>query len=315
MKKLIIFLVCSTVLALSGCANEQRTREYVQTGTESVNQISKSIIGAKRAELAEDPGILDAYEKDIDDVMAQQRTLFAKLKEEIEEEKRQREALVSALGSIAIEALPAGSSAIQVAKAVGFKIDTAADKAIETANAKTEGVEMTANDNKEKIAALTGTTDGIARNIGNIEDKLDKIDVEVGELKKDKITKDIDLALAKKALESLDPAIQDKLRNVPENVIVELTKLKADDAAFREKFQRELQLTDEQMESLKGLTTDKLIALLVATGAATGAGGLTGKAWGRASGREAAKTGPSRGAEDIDVLRKEIARVERKIPK
>ena len=140
MKKLIIYLVCAAAIALSGCANEQRTREYVQTGTESVNQISKSIIGAKRAELADDPAILDAYEKDIDDVMAQQRTLFAQLKEEIDEEKRQREALVTALGSIAIEALPAGSSALQVAKAIGFKIDTAADKKIEAANEKTKEV-------------------------------------------------------------------------------------------------------------------------------------------------------------------------------
>jgi len=308
MKKLIIYLVCSAALALSGCASEQHTREYVQTGTESVNQISRSIIGAKRAELADDPAILDAYEKDIDNVIAQQRTLFAQLKEEIDEEKRQREALVSALGSIAIEALPAGSSAIQVAKALGFKIDTAADKAIDAANAKTKEVETTANENKKEIAALAGTTDRITKDIENFGGKLDKMDTDIGELKKGKITTDMDLVLAKKTLESLDPAIQDKLRNVPENLIVELTKLKADDGAFRERFQRELQLTDEQLESLKGLTTDKLIALLVAVGAATGTGGLTGRAWGKASGKEAgSKEASLLGAKTLEELEKALA--------
>ncbi len=291
MKKLIIYLVCSAVLALSGCANEQRTRQYVQTGTESVNQISKSIIGAKRAELADDPGILDTYENDIDDVIAQQRTIFATLKKEIEEEKRQREAIVSALASIAIEALPAGSSALQVAKAVGFKIDTAADKAIEAANAKTEEVEVTANNNKEEIATLAGTTDEITKDMGGLEEKLDKMDVEIVELKKGKITSDQDLVLAKKTLESLDPAIQDKLRNVPENLIVELTKLKADDTAFREKLQRELQLTDEQLKAMEGWSTEDIMAFIIAATGTIGVGGVAG--------RRLAGTGKSRGADEL----------------
>lgn len=307
MKKSIIFLVCSVILALSGCASEQHTREYVQTGTESVNQISKSIIGAKRAELADDPAILDAYEKDIDDVITQQRTLFAKLKEEIDEEKRQREALVSALGSIAIEALPAGSSALQVAKALGLKIDTAADKAIAAANEKTKEVEMTANENKKEITTLTGTTEGITKDIENFGEKLDKMDVEVGELKKGKITTDQDLVLAKKTLESLDPAMQEKLRNIPENVVVELTQLKADDAAFRERFQRELQLNDEQIKAMEGWSTEDIMALVLAATGAAGAGGLTGRAWGRASGKEAASTEVSHGAKKLEELEKALA--------
>lgn len=300
MKKLIIILVCAAALALSGCANEQRTREYVQTGTESVNQISKSIIGAKRAELANDPAILDAYEKDIDDVIAQQRTLFDKLKEEIEEEKRQREAIVTALGSIAIEALPAGSSALQVAKALGFKIDNAADKAIEAANAKTKEVEITTNENKKEIAALTVTTGGIAKDIENFEGKLDKMDVEIGELKKGKTTTDQDLVLAKKTLESLDPATQERLRNVPENLIVELTKLKADDEAFRARLQRELQLTDEQIKAMEGWSTEDIMTLIIAATGAAGAGGLTG--------REVARRGPSRGAKRLDELEKALGK-------
>ncbi|MHC4439979.1 MAG: hypothetical protein ACYS3S_21695, partial [Planctomycetota bacterium] len=280
--------------------------EYAAQGIDAIDRSTQANLNIAQANPALDPVKVAEAGKTFEDQRESYREAFEQIRKQIEEEKRQREAIVSALASIAIEALPAGSSALQVAKAVGFRIDTATDNAIKAANTKTEAVEMTANDNSEKITALTGATDGISRNIGNIEDKLETINAEVGVLKEDKITKDLDMALAKKTLESLDPAIQEKLRNVPENVIVELTKLKADDAAFRERFQRELQLTDQQMKSLKGLTVDKLLAILAAAGIATGTGGLTGKALGRASGREAATHGESRGAAEINALRKEF---------
>ena len=294
MKKLIIFLVCTAAIALYGCANEQHTREYVQTGTESVNQISKSIIGAKRAELADDPAILDTYEKDIDNVIAQQRTLFAQLKQEIEQEKQQREALVSALGSIAIEALPAGSSAIQVAKAIGFKINTAEDNAIKATNEKTKEVETTANDNKKVIAALSVTTDGIAKDTKILESRIANIETSTDELLEEKYAVRTDFAVAKERFNSLSTSMQEKLSQVPESVIQDLTKLKADDEAFRDKLQRELQITDAQMESLKGLSTEEILGLLAAAGVATGAGGAL------------AKTGKSRGSAEIENLRKDI---------
>ncbi len=304
MKKLIIYIICSAVLALSGCAftSPEQTHGYATQGIDAIDRNTQANLNIAQANPALDPVKVAEAGKTFEDQRESYREAFEQIRKQIEEEKRQREAIVSALASIAIEAIPAGSSALQVAKAVGFKIDTAADKAIEAANAKTEEVEVTANDNKEEIATLAGTTDEITKDIGDFGEKLDKIEVEIGDLKKDKITNDIDLALAKKTLESLDPATQEKLSNVPENVIVELTKLKADDAAFREQFQRELQLTNEQMESMKGLTTDKLIALLVAAGAATGVGGLTGKFTGKA----AATSGPSRGAEKLDQLGKEL---------
>ena len=258
MKRLIIYIMCLAGFALAGCANEEQTRAYVQTGTESVNQVSRSIIGAKRAELAGDPGVLDAYEKDLDDFVALQRSEFAKLKKQIEEERLQREALVSALASLAVEMVPAGAPALKVAKALGFKIDDAADKALEAANEKTAEVEVAANSNKEEITALTKTTEGITRDTVILEDKLEEVEAEIEVLREGKIDIDKDFAIAQLTLDSLDDATQEKLSNVPENVIVELTKLKADDAAFRAQFQRELELTDAQMESLKGMTTDEL---------------------------------------------------------
>jgi hypothetical protein len=274
MKRFIVYSVCSAALVLTGCASEQHIREYMQTGTESVNQISKSILGAKRAELADDPGILDTYEKDIDDVIVQQRTLFATLKKEIEEEKQQREALVSALASIAIETLPAGPSAVQVAKALGFKIDTAEEKAIEAANAKTEEVEMTANENKEEIATLTGTTEGIAKETEILEGRIDKIEEDTAKLLDENYTVRTDFAVARERFNSLSNSMQEKLRNVPENVVAELTKLKADDAAFREQFQRQIQLTNAEMKALEGMSTEEIMALLIAASGATGASRL-----------------------------------------
>ncbi|MHC4143535.1 MAG: hypothetical protein ACYSUD_02025 [Planctomycetota bacterium] len=301
MKKLIIYIICSAVLALSGCAftSPEQTHGYATQGIDAIDRNTQANLNIAQANPALDPVKVAEAGKSFEDQRESYREAFEQLRKQIEEERLQREALVSALASIAIEAIPAGSSALQVAKAVGFKIDTAADKAIEAADAKTEEVKTTANDNKKEIVTLTGATEGIAKDIGDFEEKLDKMDVEIGELKKDKITTDIDFALAKKTLELLDPAMQEKLSNVPENVIVELTKLKADEAAFREQLQRELQLTNEEMKALEGMSTEKIMALVLAATGAVGAGGLTGRA--------VASRGPSRGAKKLEELEKAIA--------
>lgn len=301
MKRLIIYIVCSAGIVLSGCASKEQTRTYVETGTESVNQISKSIIGAKRAELAGDPEILDAYEKNLDDVIAQQRSVFAKLKEEIEEEKRQREAIVSALASLAIETIPAGSSVLKVAKALGGKIDKTAEDALTAANAETEKVKVTANDNKVEIGALTKTILGIAKDTENLEGRADKMKEDIAKLLDEKNAVKVDFAVAQERFNALSTTMQEKLSEVPESVIADLTKLKADDEAFREQFQREVQLTDAEMESLKGMSTEQLLSLLAAAGVAAGAGGALGK------------TGKSRGYREIDKLRESLTELKREI--
>ncbi|TKJ38903.1 MAG: hypothetical protein CEE38_04190 [Planctomycetes bacterium B3_Pla] len=301
MKKLIIYIICSAVLALSGCAftSPEQTHGYATQGIDAIDRNTQANLNIAQANPDLDPVKVAEAGKSFEDQRESYREAFEQIRKQIEEERLQREAIVSALASIAIEAIPAGSSALQVAKAVGFKIDTAADKAIEAANAKTEEVKTTANDNKKEIVTLTGATEGIARDIGGFKEELDKMEEDIGVLKKDKITTDIDFALAKKTLESLDPAMQEKLSNVPENVIVELTKLKADEAAFRERLQRELQFTNEEMKALEGMSTEKIMALVLAATGAVGAGGLTGRA--------VARHGPSRGAKKLEELEKAIA--------
>jgi len=308
MKKIIIYFICAAVILLSGCAftSPEQTHGYATQGIDAIDRNTEANLNIARANPALDPVKVAEAGETFEDQKESYRKAFEQIRKQIEEEKQQREAIVTALGSIAIEALPAGSSAIQVAKAIGFKIDTAADKKIEAASEKTKEVEMATNENKKEIDALTATTGGIARDMGDFGKKLDKMDVKIEELQKGKITSDQDLVLAKKTLESLDPAIQYKLRNVPENLVAELTKLKGDDTAFNDKLQRELQFTNTQMESLKGLSTEEILALLTAAGVATGAGGLTGKALGRASGREAAMSGPSRATEALTELRDEF---------
>ena len=301
MKRLIIYIICSAGLALSGCASKEQTRKYVKQGTASVNQVTRALYGSARSHPGANQEVLDEYERDFEIFRSQQRSEFAKLKKEIEEEKLQREALVSALASLAIELLPAGAPALKVAKALGIKIDDAAGKALLAANEKTEEVRMTANNNKEEIGALTGATEGIAKDTGNIEDKLDKMEMEIGVLKEGKIAIDKDFALAQVTLKSLDAVAQEKLGNVQQSVLAELERLKDDGAAFRVLLKESAQLTNEEMKALQGMSTGELITLLAAASAAAGTGGLLGK------------TGRSRGAGKMDDLTIELAKVEARL--
>lgn len=79
--------------------------------------------------------------------------------------------------------------------------------------------------------------------------------------------------------------------------LVELEKLRGDNKAFREKLQAAAKLTDAEMESLKGLSTQELMAMLLAAAGAAGAGGALGK------------TGKSRGAGEIEKLKDAIDKI------
>lgn len=300
MKKLIIILICAAAILLSGCAftSPEQTHGYATQGIDAIDRNTEANLNIARANPTLDPVKVAEAGKTFEDQRESYREAFEQIRKQIEEEKQQREAIVTALGSIAIEALPAGSSALQVAKAIGLKIDTAADKKIEAANEKTKEVETTANDNKKVIAALSVTTDGIVKDTKILESRMASIETSTEELLEEKSAVRTDFAVAKEKFNSLSTSMQEKLSQVPESVIQDLTKLKADDEAFRDKLQRELQITDAQMESLKGLSTEEILGLLAAAGAATGAGGAL------------AKTGKSRGAGEIDALRRELAKVE-----
>lgn len=296
MKRPIIYIICLSGLVLSGCAftSPELTHEYVDHGIKAIDRNTEMRLAIAQANPDLDPvkvaEAASSFEKQIESI----DKAFNEIRKEIAEEKRQRENIVAAFASLAIETLPAGSSALTVAKALGFKIDTATDKALIAANEKTEEVETIVSDNKVKIDNLTNDTKGITKDTKNLKDRIDKIEEDTETLTDEKDAVEHDLEIARLKFDSLSTSLQEKLGKVPESLIADLTKLKADDAAFREKLQRELQLTDAEMESLKGVTTEQILGLLIAASAATGAG------------RYLTTHGPSREHDDIRNLRTDL---------
>lgn len=297
MKRLIIFIVCSAGLVFSGCATQKETGQYVGKGVTSVNRVSKSIIGAARAQEGANQEILDVYEKYADKSSAGDRAFFAGLEQKHAKQEELVQDIISGLTTVAIKSLPAGSIALKIAETVVGQINTATDKALTAANAATQNVKVTAEGNKGEISMLKERTQIVEKATTGLEGTLEEMKGQITSLIETKNIVNTDLAVAQEKFESLSTTIQEKLSKVPESVIVELTNIKANDAAFRERFQRQVELTDMQMEGLKGLSTTELLALLTAAGA----GGVF------------SKTGKSRGAKDIEEMRKELVETNRKI--
>lgn len=83
-----------------------------------------------------------------------------------------------------------------------------------------------------------------------------------------------------KALAELSKETRVKFASVTQETFDDLTALRTDDAEFRRVLQERLQLTSTEMEALKGMSTEQILALLAAAGGAAGigvAGGKTGK--------------------------------------
>lgn len=287
MKKLIIYIVCLAGIVLSGCASKKHTKKYVETGTESVNNISRAIIAAQYSELAGSPGPLDAYVKDFDSFVALQRSAFAKIEREIEEEKKQREAIVSALGSIVIGMVPGGSPVIEVVKALGVKIDKTGEDALAKANEKTEEVKATAEKNEGDIATL------------NVE--MTKAKSNIDEMKTYYTTKtDVQnsiIALAKE-VEQLGQKEQDALR-------ARIAEMEEGNTEFYAEFQKNLlaeaKKKDWSEDDIKKIATMTPGEAFAAYGAG-GAGGLV-------SLFALIRTlGPSRGKKELERIQEELKR-------
>lgn len=130
-------------------------------------------------------------------------------------------------------------------------------------------------------AMLVGAkVDNVAEAVGNATNKFDEI---------------------QKALAELSKETRDKFASATQETFNELTALRTDDAKFRSVLQERLQLTNAEMEGLKGMSTEQILAMLAAAGGATMAGGALGK------------TGKSRGQADIDALKDELSELKGRV--
>lgn len=120
---------------------------------------------------------------------------------------------------------------------------------------------------------VSWVNDLVGEEIGGVEEKVDGLrdDVEV--------------------VENRLAELQTRLATVSAEGVRELELLKGDRDAFLVKLESVAELTAADMEELKGLSTESIMAMLLAAAGAAGAGGLLGK------------TGKSRGTGEIEKLK------------
>lgn len=97
------------------------------------------------------------------------------------------------------------------------------------------------------------------------------------------------------ALARLSDETRDKFASVTQDTMDRLSALRTDDAEFRRVLQQDLQLTAAEMEGLKGMSTEQILALLAAAGGAAGIGVAGGRG------------GKSRAQPEIEKLKESVA--------
>jgi len=303
MKKVVMCIVCLAGFVVSGCAftPPKRTHAYVTQGVEAIDRNTEANLGIANADPSLDPIKIAMAAETFGEARKSFRAAFDQIRIDIEREEQQRRAILEALASLAIEAIPAGSSALNVAKALGSRIDDAAGDSLKAANDKTAEVKVTADENKKTIGVLKETTQEIANNTKNLENRLGKMEGEIATLKEGKNTIEKDFAVASKRFDSLSDTMKEKLGEVPPSVLLELEKLKGNNAAFRDMFQQKMQFTDEEMKSLEGMSTNELLTMLMLATGAAGAGGVFGK------------TGKSRSAAEVAKLTDNVNKLEGRV--
>jgi hypothetical protein len=287
MKKVVMCIICLAGLVVAGCATRKETGQYVGKGVETVNQVSKTIIGAARAQKDANQKILDTYETSVDESSTENRMFFAELEQKHEKQEQLVNDIILGLTTVAIESLPAGSTALRIAETVVGQIDGATSKTLQEANKKIEEVAKIAEENKKIISEVKATAD--------------KMEGEIATLKEGKNTIEKDFAVASKRFDSLSDTMKEQLGEVPPSVLLELEKLKGNNAAFRDMFQQKMQFTDEEMKSLEGMSTNELLTMLMLATGAAGAGGVFGK------------TGKSRSAAEVAKLTDNVNKLEGRV--
>lgn len=285
--------MCIGVMIVTGCTTTQeQTADYVESGTSSVNQITRAIYASARAQVTGELGPLDADKAAFETFKSQQRSQFAAIRKEIKEQQLKLDGFLNAFLDVAATAVPGLSLAQGAARNILNRIQETgaeADSAVDTAK---DEMKALIDENKGGIAeAETRLTD--------VERTLDDVTTEG--------VKDIDLERAinqlSKEAKELNEADQERLRT---QLLDELEKANLlQDATFQKEFKEELIKATKEMvrspEEIKKIAAMSPGEAFAAYGAG-GTGGIVGL-------MALLRTfGKSRGREELEKLREEFQR-------
>ena len=145
-------IICLGVVIVTGCTTTQeQTADYVESGTSSVNQITRAIYASARAQVAGDLSVIDPYEQDFDTFRAQQSANFVAIRKEIEEQQLKLDGFLNAIVSVAATAVPGGSLAQGAAGIIMNRIQKTGDDANDAVDTAREEMKTLINNNKSEI--------------------------------------------------------------------------------------------------------------------------------------------------------------------
>lgn len=262
MKTLIILLAGSLFM---GCAITQTdTLQHVKKGTDSINKIADAITALMEADPASNKEVVNSFKNELATFKEKQNAKNKEMQEKYDKEKADKDAFLTALTSLAFDAIPAGNSANTLVNVFGTLFNKTRNEAVaESKVVLTKEIDATNSMITKKIKTAND-------NVKKVSTKIEALDQKFADL---------------------NTELKVKLASVHPDVIKELDALKDDDKAFRDKLQFAAGLTEEKMKELEGFSTEEILMMLALVGGtASGVGGVL------------ARTGKSRSAVKVAEL-------------
>lgn len=147
-------------------------------------------------------------------------------------------------------------------------------------------------------AQMAGLPDSLTNSImGKVGPRIDVVGTAATSAMHAATTAGSDATDVKTRLAELKKDLRDKLATATAATVKSLEDAEGNRKEFDELLRKELKLTPAQMESLSGMTTEQILALIAAAGGAAGIGVVGGRG------------GKSRSHEDIEKLKQALARL------
>jgi hypothetical protein len=266
MPVIVVAALVSTLL--SGCVTPRQNLEVKKQAVQAIDRIPKAIYGSTRAVIADDATKIDPYETASDQGAAHALAEIDAIQKQVAEQEKMLKEFLTAAVNAAGSAVPGGGLAVAAVNSFLFKIKSSGDEA------KSAGAAAAI----EKAAAVETKTN----------EKLASAQTEIQGLKAELAKKDVEFTAR---IERESRALKD--------FVAQLTD--AQKKQFKEEFllaAAQQGVSKEELERLKGLSPDALLALL-------GSGGTLGSI----SVVSLLRTlGKSRSQPEIETSRMEIER-------
>ena len=269
--KMPIIVVAALVSTLlSGCISEEHRLEVKKQQVQAIDRIPKAIYGSTRAVIAGDTAKMDPYETASDQGAARALAEIDAIQKQVAEQEKMLKEFLSAAVSAAGSAVPGSGLAVAAANSFLSKIKSSEDGAkaardeAAAATAKATEIETKAN---EKVASAQ-------KEIQNLKAELEKKDIEFTA-----------------RIEKASWAMKDAFAQLTD----------AQKKQFKEEFLLAAAyqgVSKEELEKLKGLSPEVLIAMF------GGGGGLIGLL--RTFGKSRSQPEIERSKTDIDRSQKQI---------